>query len=368
MLHDMKDMKDQNTQLSVMLAQFGRHQFSDRFFSYLKKTSCPYPIIYADGNADGFSSDLCQKYKSDLDIKLVEYKQSQKFKDYFTMMVKGLEAVQTPYVMLCDNDDFIIYSSIEKLLTFLNNNPSYVSAGSPIIEIQIDNFSTKHHGDKATLVGAYAHFRDEEPLPSWADQIHDTFIKFQPNFYHIYKREVLLEIWKEMLECNFSDLTIMEFYYQLRAPTLGKQYSDPSITHYIRQTGSGTWESQHYDFSRELVYNNLPKDIRLVADRMSKIYSEDFNEDNRNMYTTILDSYAEHLNNYLPHNVMRFRWPRLFDIKLSILKITNKFVILHNLKLLLKEFRFKRKLKKTMGNSYPWFIQEISNIKSIIED
>jgi len=364
----LRDMKDQNAQLTVMFTQFGRHQFSDRLLSYLHKTSCPYPIIYADGNADGFSKDLCQKYKDTLNIRLVEYKQSEKFKDYYTMMVKGLEAVQTPYVMLCDNDDFIIYSSIRKLLTFLDNNPSYVSAGSPITEIQVDNFSTNCKGDKATLVGSYAHFRDEEPLPSWEDQINETFLKFQPNFYHIYKREVLLEIWNEILESNFSDVTIMEFYHQLRVPTFGKQYSDPSISHYIRQSGTGSWESQDYDFSRELVYNNLPNDIRLVADKISKIYSKDFNENHRSIYTKILDSYAKHLNNYLPHNVLRFRWPRLFNIKLLIRKVTNKFIILHNLKLFLKELRFKSKIKKTMGNSYLQFIEEIAKIKSIIKE
>jgi glycosyltransferase domain-containing protein len=363
-----QDMKAQTNQLTIMLAQYGRHQFSDRFFSFLQKTGCPYPIIYADGNADGFSVDLCKTYKDCLDIELVEYKQSQKFQDYFTMMVKGLEAVKTPYVMLCDNDDFIIQSSIEKLLIFLNNNPAYVSAGSPIIEMQIDNFSTNFTGKKSTLVGRYAHFRDEEPLPSWEDQINDTFLEFQPNFYHIYRREVLLKIWKEILECDFSDLTIMEFYYQLRAPTFGKQYSDPSITHYIRQSGTGSWESKDYDFSRQLVYNDLPKDIRLVADRIGKILSENFNEDYHAMYAKTLDSYAKHLNNYLPHNVMRWRWPRLFSIKISILKVTNKLTILHNLIFSMKEFRFQRKLKKIMGNSYLQFMQEIAQIKNILED
>jgi hypothetical protein len=86
------------------------------------------------------------------------------------------------------------------------------------------------------------------------------------------------------------------------------------------------------------------------------------------MYAKTLDSYAKHLNNYLPHNVMRWRWPRLFSIKISILKVTNKLTILHNLIFSIKEFRFQRKLKKIMGNSYLQFMQEIAQIKNILED
>lgn len=353
--------------LTIMLSQFGRQEFSDRFFAYLQKTSCPYPIIYADGDVDGFSADLCKKYKNDLDIKLVEYKQTQKFKDYFTMMVKGLEEVQTPFVMLCDNDDFIIYSSIEKLLTFLHSNPGYVSAGSPMIQMQLDNYSLNCRGKHATLINAYANYRIDEPADSWKDQVHNTFLDFQPNFYNIHKTEVLLQIWREILELDFSDLTIMEFYYQLRVPTFGKQHTDSSITHYVCQSGSGSWEGKTYDFSKELVNNNLPSDIRLMADRIGRICSKNFEEDYDNVYKAILDSYAKHLNNFLPHNVLRYRFPRLFNMKLSLVQIINQFRIINTLRFTIKEFRFKRSLKKIMGESYVQFMHEFKNIKTIIE-
>jgi hypothetical protein len=83
-----------------MLFQIGWHEFSDRFFPYLGETECSYPILYADGDVDGSSQKIYEKYKDSLSIKLVEYEQSQKFKDYFTIMVKGLESIETPYFML----------------------------------------------------------------------------------------------------------------------------------------------------------------------------------------------------------------------------------------------------------------------------
>ena len=359
-------MNDSNTELTIMLSQFGRHEFSGRFFAYLNETECSYPILYADGDADGFAKEICVKYKDTLNIQLVEYKQSQKFKDYFTMMVKGLETIKTPYVMLCDNDDFIVYSSIEKLLKFLRNNSDYVSAGSNMIHIQLDNFSSKHAGKTHTLCNAYTGHRIEEPLFSWEEQVNQTFLNFQPNFYNIHKTDVLLQVWREILESDFSDLTIMEFFYQLRVLSFGKQYTDPSIVHYIRQSGTGSWQGKTFNFSRELVYNNLPRDIRIVADRMAKICSGNFGEDYHRIYTAILDSYAQHLNNFLPHNVLRYRFPRIFKIKLSLLQILDKLPILARVRLFIKEFLLLRSLKRIMGQPYTHFIREVKTIKNIV--
>lgn len=361
-------MKEVKPQLSLMLAQYGRHEFSERFFTYLQSISCKYPVVYADGDADGFSTKLVEKFRFSLDIKLIENKQSIKFKDYFTMMVRGLSAVETKYVMLCDNDDFIVPSSIEKLIDFLNDNPAYVSAGSPISQIQLDNFSTSCFGKFATLIQDYQHFRDEEPLAKWSSQVEKTFLDFQPNFYHIFRREALLKIWEEILELDFSDLTIMEFYYQLRAPTLGKQFSDPSISHYVRQSGTGSWESKTYNFSKELVYNDLPSDIRKAAKRISTICSDKFNTDYNEIYFSILDNYSRHLNNYLPHNVMRYRWPKLFKFKMIFLKYYRKLTPIINLLHFIKEKKILITYKRIRPSSYSQFLKTIRSIKKVIHN
>jgi glycosyltransferase domain-containing protein len=360
-------MKEKNKELTIMLSQFGRHEFSDRFFSHLKLTSCPYSIVYADGNADGFSKDILKKYQDSLKIHLIEHKQTLKFKDYFSMQVIALRTINTPYVMLCDNDDFIIYSGIEKILRFLQDNPDYVCAGSTIANIEIDNLSTSCYGDQAYIYKKYMHFRNKEPLDSWEGQAKSTFLDFQPNFYNIFKTGALLKIWEEILELDFSDLTIMEFYKQLRAPTMGKQYSDSSTCHYVRQSGTGTWQ-QDYDFSRMLVYNNLPEDIRKCADKISTVCSQSFRCDYNSLYETILDSYSIHLNRYLPHNVMRYRWPKLFNLKIKIKKVLNKLPFLLTIKFYLAEARLMSFYKRSMGKSYSVFRAEVKKIKNIISD
>tara|TARA_Y100001970_G_scaffold193673_1_gene235351 strand:- start:24 stop:1106 length:1083 start_codon:yes stop_codon:yes gene_type:complete len=351
--------------LTLVLSMFGRQEFSERFFKYLELTDCPYPIIFADGDVDGYGKNLVKKFSNSLDITHIEHKQTKKFLHYYEMQVKALSAVKTPYAMLCDNDDFIIYSSIKKLIKFLHNNTDYVSAGSPITQIQLDNFSTNCYGKYATLCTPYSHYRGEEPLNSWEEQVHKTFLDFQPSFYNIQKTSNLLTIWKEILELDLSDLTIMEFYYQLRVPTFGKQHADPSITHYVRQSGTGSWE-KNYNFSKNLVYNNLPEDIRKVAKKISYICEKEYSSNPQNIYSTILDSYSQHLNNYLPHNVMRYRWPRIYSTKIFIKNILSKLSLILKISFFLKELKVLNYYKKTKKSSYPQFIREIKKIKETL--
>ena len=42
--------------------------------------------------------------------------------------------------MICDNDDFIIQSGINKLLNFLEKNDQYISATGEILNFEINNF------------------------------------------------------------------------------------------------------------------------------------------------------------------------------------------------------------------------------------
>ena len=65
-------------------------------------------------------------------------------------------------------------------------------------------------------------------------QIKSIFNEFQPNFYNVFRTEELKKIFNETAQHNFSDLTINEFFIQLRANTLGKS-KILNCHHYFRQ-------------------------------------------------------------------------------------------------------------------------------------
>jgi len=355
-----------DSKLTLLLAQFGRQKFSDRFLGHLCSLSSPFPVIYADGDANGEGELIYQKYKNKLNIQHIEHKQVIKFIDYFTMIVKGLSEVKTKYVMLCDNDDFIIENGINDLIHFLENHQDYVSAGSPTLKIQLNGFSVDVHGSNSYFDSLYQHYRSVEPLPNWEDQIEDTFLKFQPNFYYVFRTETLLNIWKEILNINFTDLTIMEFFFQLRALTIGKQRTFKNNIHYVRQVGTGTF-SQGYDFSDNLVRNNLPNDIRELAKNIAN-HVNFKQHSSEKIYDLILSNYALSLNFYLPHNVLRYRFQRLFRIKTFFIKVSNKFKFIKKIYYIFKEKRLNRKLKKFYGKeTYDKIIPELYKIQEFLK-
>ena len=63
-------------------------------------------------------------------------------------------------------------------------------------------------------------------------------------------------IAKELVELNFTDLVINEFYIQLRAATLGKSKILGSSFHYLRQRGTSSI-STGYNFSEDLLRKNM---------------------------------------------------------------------------------------------------------------
>jgi len=62
-------MDNSSNQCTLLLSQFGRQEFTDRFFSYLEYTASPYPVVFCDGNADGQGRDAQQKFLTENNYK-----------------------------------------------------------------------------------------------------------------------------------------------------------------------------------------------------------------------------------------------------------------------------------------------------------
>ena len=118
--------------LTIVLCVYGRSEFSERFLKYMDKIGYYFPILVADGDDSPQLKNLIQQHK-ELDIKLVTFKQKEKYKDYYSMIVNALSEVTTEYSMLADNDDFVVKTGLNKLLHFLDNNPDYISAGTSLL-------------------------------------------------------------------------------------------------------------------------------------------------------------------------------------------------------------------------------------------
>ena len=252
-----------NKSFTLVLLIKGRHDFTYRWLVYMNKINFKYPIFIGDGQDDDETIKMIKKINvnKNLDISYYRYNTHSSYLEYYKMKNDILSKVKTKFVMLCDNDDFILPSGLKDQINFLSENNDYISASGRILNFEIDGYDYVCYGQKPTFLEPCSYYRLEEPLNNWQKQIRSVFTKFQPNFYNVFHTKELKIISDELIELNFSDLVINEFYIQLRASTLGKSKILSSSFHYLRQRGTSSI-SKNYEFSKDILKKNMPEDVR----------------------------------------------------------------------------------------------------------
>lgn len=300
---------------TLVLLVNGRNNFSVRWLKYMDKINFKHPIIISDGSNDGLLENLIRNhpYKNKLNITFKQFNTNTGFKNYYEMKRDTLKEIKTKYVMICDNDDFIIESGLEEILNFLENNDEFISASGKILNFEIDNWKFKTYGNLYFL-SPYTYSRLIDPVNNWSRQIEMVFTKFQPNFYNVFRKDILIKIFEETVELNFSDLTINEFFIQLRANILGKS-KILDVHHYIRQRGTSQI-SNDFDFSSDIISKDLPKDYRKLNEYICKILSNEAGEDKIKLIVTFEKSFSNYLRNIIAGTMLKFRFPKLYNIKI----------------------------------------------------
>ena len=105
---------------TLVLFVKGRNEFSERWLKYIDKINFKYQIVISDGSNNGFIKNLINNYNfnNPINIKFYQFDTNSGLKSYYEMKRDTLAKINSKYVMICDNDDFIIQSGINKLLNF----------------------------------------------------------------------------------------------------------------------------------------------------------------------------------------------------------------------------------------------------------
>ena len=330
-------MKLAQTFTLVLLIK-GRHEFTRRWLTYMKSINFEYPIIIADGQDDDETKKMIIEINKEeaLSIQYFRYNTHSGYHDYYKMELDVLNKVSTDLVMLCDNDDFVFISGLNQQIDFLYKNSEYISSSGRILNFEINNNEYIPYGKNINFLKPCEYYRYEEPLDDWKKHINSVFTQFQPNFYNVFRTKFMKIIAKELVELNFSDLVINEFYVQLRTATLGKSKILGTTFHYLRQRGTSSI-SRDYEFSKDLIKKNMPNDIRKLSSKISDIISENSDYTKEEIYLFILDSFSNYLNFYLPRVTLKFRFPKIYKLKLKFIQYyASKFSFLKNLRLSLQ--------------------------------
>jgi glycosyltransferase domain-containing protein len=314
-----------NHDLTIILTLRGRHLHTLRWMWHANRTKLPFHIIIADGEVhpaiDRVLSDpgnfpnLSFEYHRHCDLS---------FNDFYRKCAETARKVKTKYVMMSDNDDFLVVAGILKSIAFLEREPEYVCAGG-----EIPNFAVAPApGRSGNIVGEMVDLRfgyvqgvHDIAFASVSERVMDVLNRYYVTYYHVFRTPALRLIFEEAEKHDFSDLTVHEFFCAARAATLGKVKSDPSVICYIRQTGTSMLSTYYKDWVHHLLHSNLPRDYRELAGTIAGEVERLEGRNRAEFSECVLDAHAARLRHMLGHTMMRHRFPRLFRVKRKLLWI-----------------------------------------------
>ncbi len=263
--------------LTIVLPLKGRYLFTLRFLWHANKARLPYRFLIADGQVHPKLADLLERSRQifpELVIDYVRYPDDVNFAHYFAKMSDALNRVRTPYAMLADNDDFLAFSGIERSLDFLEVNPDYVCCGGGLAGFSVYSGLC---GAENGLVGQlnryayrYTHLdRSEDFSSSSAVERLRKGSRNWWSYYAVYRTDALKTICREIVDINFSDLHLHEFFCAMRTLTLGKARSDATTIAYLRQYGTSLGSSFEKDWVHHLLRSRFTSDFTTMVERIS---------------------------------------------------------------------------------------------------
>jgi glycosyltransferase domain-containing protein len=318
-----------SNKLTVILTLRGRHLHTLRWMWHANRIGFPYHVIIADGEVHPTIDRLLSDPARFPNLSFEYHRHNDKsYGDFYKKCTETVKKVRTDFVMMSDNDDFVINTGVQKSLTFLAMDTTYVCAGG-----QLPQFSVAPHhalpgkvlGQMAGLKFGYTHECRDISFASAAERVMDEIKQYQPIYYHVYRTEIFRTIFEEIERHDFSDLTVHEDFCALRAVTLGKAHTDPSVVCYLRQTGTSSSTTYWVDWVHNFLRSRLPQDYRTLAMAISKEAAKG-DTDPAELNEAILNAFANKIRHLLGHTMMRYRFPALFAFKQRFLRLADLWI------------------------------------------
>jgi len=271
--------------LTVFVPLKDRPEYTEVF---LKNLENDFYYIFADGSKGNENQNL---FKS-LNLNNIEYHKfdyDNSVKIYVEKINKCLSFVKTQYVIMCDNDDFIIKKGAIKSVLKLENS-EFACAGGPIYttfqNTSLKNFySLPRILEKNLLINGLNGYEDLKKI----------FDNYEYLYYSVYRTDFLRQLWKKIKILKIYHITLIEYFLTIFT-ILKSSYCNIGSCHYLRlrnpYTSSHLEENPH-NFSHE---NKIffDKNYREMVFNIAKSLNNDFNINEQNFLNDFKQLYINH--------------------------------------------------------------------------
>ena len=122
--------------LTILLTLWDREEYTQTWF--LNNYFHDVDYLIADGSFGDANELFFNKNKKN-NIKYIRFPIDEDIESFHKKVWDSSKMIKTPYVMICDNDDFLNIDGIKKCVNFLEANEDYSFCGGRILEVE-ENF------------------------------------------------------------------------------------------------------------------------------------------------------------------------------------------------------------------------------------
>jgi len=225
--------------LTIVLTLKGREDFTPRWLDYHNRVGLPWPVLIGDGAPSDATAAMVAR-ASALRTTYRRY-DDRDLLAFYRKLHDLVAAVDTRYVMLCDNDDFVLPDGVARSIRFLDDNPDYVSCTGAVLGVYVTDasFADKDRvfgGERYGLRPIY-----DTPISTDTDaeaRVTHLLHNYVPTWYAVHRRNALLKVFADLVERRISDVGLMELFVATKLAALGRQKADASFASYLRQLNS----------------------------------------------------------------------------------------------------------------------------------
>lgn len=234
-----------------------------------------YNYLIADGSVGEENGDLFKRLKLN-NLVYIHFGVDDNIDKYLNKIYNSIKLVNSKYVMLCDNDDFLNKEGIKHCIKALENNTDYTCSGGSI-------YSVFESGKNNNLYNLPIPFLNNTKLHNIENK-YDAFInvrrKYSYVYYSVYRKEALEDIWSNIISLGVKDLFLVEMLCNDLALCLGK-YFDIGRNHYVRLMNNNSSGANSFGefYHKKIFFDSSYRDqVTKINNFYSNLYNKPIND------------------------------------------------------------------------------------------
>lgn len=204
---------------TIIIPTYGRQKLILRQIKYWRNSGSI--VYFLDGSDEPLTSNEMDQFACDPNLKY--FYDPIPLGERYMGITKHLH---TPYVVTCDDDNFLIKSSLGKAISFLEKNPDVAACMGQTAYLFINK--NKPQIEYTSTFNRFENYSISQN--SARDRIRETFANYNGASLHsVMRNEVWVKSWAEGYNKNYSTTNVSEYYQSISTSILGKLSTIPNL-------------------------------------------------------------------------------------------------------------------------------------------